>query len=134
MKMEIEKYNNIKGIWECGGSYSSIGSARIIADKDGKAKKALKINEIVVQNGNHALIPIQVGDYIISANLLRESISIYINVVKEVLDDRIITENTNTFIYGKWDTKLDIKLKEAVEASIKKVKQFHCVKPYYITA
>ena len=55
-------------MWECGGGYSNTGESQIIAGKNGEAKQPIYIRRRgELACCEHALIPISVGDYVISA-------------------------------------------------------------------
>ena len=53
-------------LWECGGATSNKGSAIIIASSKGEPKEALCLGSH--SNGQHALIPVQIGDYIVCSH------------------------------------------------------------------
>lgn len=55
-------------IWESGGGFTNTGEAQIIAGKDGKPKRPIYIRKKGhLANSEHALLPIEVGDYVIKA-------------------------------------------------------------------
>lgn len=52
--------------WEQGGGYTNTGVATIIAGKNGQPKKPIYVRARGhLANGKHALIPLEIGDYII---------------------------------------------------------------------
>ena len=65
--------------WESGGGYTNTGEATIIANKDGQPKEAIYIRSRGhLANANHALVILEVGDYIIEADHHREDFKIEI--------------------------------------------------------
>ncbi len=69
--------------WESGGGYTNTGEATIIANKDGQPKEAIYIKKRGhLANSEHALMPVEVGDYIIKADHHRKDF--YISVMKIV--------------------------------------------------
>ncbi|NLM21770.1 MAG: hypothetical protein GX207_08495 [Peptococcaceae bacterium] len=69
--------------WEQGGGYTNTGVATIIAGKNGEPKKPIYVRARGhLANGKHALIPLEIGDYIIEADHYRKNF--YISVMKIV--------------------------------------------------
>lgn len=79
-KIEIEKTKKgYPAFWESGGGYTNTGEATIIANKDGQPKEAIYVRRRGhLANAQHALIVLEVGDYIIEANHHREDFEIQI--------------------------------------------------------
>ena len=79
-KILIEKTKKgYPAYWEAGGGYTNTGEATIIANKDGQPKKAVYVrNRGQLANSHHALVILEVGDYIIEANHHRGDFNIYI--------------------------------------------------------
>lgn len=81
-KITIKSDLSKKGLvclWENGGGYSNTGDSQIIADQDGNAKKPIHINRSgSLACENHAMIPINKGDYVIRAEHHRGDFSINI--------------------------------------------------------
>lgn len=77
-KIKIEKTK--KGfpcLWESGGGYINTGEATIIASPSGGPKKPVYIrNRGPLANGNHALIILGVGDYIISPTIIERTLKL----------------------------------------------------------
>jgi len=142
MKKTIERTiektkKGFPALWECGGGYTNTGEATIIAGKDGQPKKAVYVRgRGELANGEHALVILEVGDYIIEANHHREDFVIEIIrivdfEIKEE-DTYAIVEQVNYFEMGEWDTELPENLQAAVEAAIKKATCYHCRGPHYV--
>jgi hypothetical protein len=64
-KIKIEKTKKgYPALWERGGGYTNTGVATIIAGKGGQPKRAIYIRQRgPLANDDHALIPVEVGDY-----------------------------------------------------------------------
>lgn len=108
--------------WEQGGGYTNTGSAVIIADHNGYPKQAIEVyttGELAC--GKHALIPVEVGDVIITVDRHRDRIAVTI---------RRITLIDDVGIGG--ETCEDLICVDAIEAAIAKSYDYHCRKPYYI--
>lgn len=66
-------------LWENGGGYTNTGESTIIADSNGKPKKPVYIRRRGhLANSDHALIIVEVGDYIVQANHHRKDFGINI--------------------------------------------------------
>jgi len=64
--IELSKTRKLPCLWESGGCFAQVGSARIIMNQDGDAKKPMFIeHDTHISNCGHALIPIKVGDIVI---------------------------------------------------------------------
>jgi hypothetical protein len=124
--------------WEAGGGFTNTGEATIIANKDGQPKKALYVRSGgQLANGEHALVILEVGDYIIEANHHREDFKIKIY---KVLDFEVkkeetyaVMEQANCFSRGEWDVELPAYLEAAVQAAVEKATCYHCREPHFIT-
>jgi hypothetical protein len=83
-KIKIERSKSgIPCIWEKGGGYTNTGEATIVAGKNGLPKKAIYIRQRgELANAEHALMPVEIGDYVIEANHHRKDF--YISVMKIV--------------------------------------------------
>lgn len=141
-KIKIERSK--KGfpcIWERGGGFTNTGVATIIAGKGGQPKKAIYIRQRgPLANESHALIPVEVGDYIIYANHHRWDFEIEVLKItgfedikiKEVTETYAVVEQENYFSRGEWDVELPAHLEVAVEAVKQKATCYHCREPHYI--
>jgi len=121
--------------WECGGGYSNTGKVQIIAGKDGKAKKPLYIRRRgQLACREHALIPVRVGDYIISADQHRGDFRISVYRIEEILKEEALATLFAEFSNGEWDAELPASLEDAVQAAMAKATCYHCRTPHYIKA
>ena len=90
--------------WESGGGYTNTGEATIIANKDGQPKEAIYIRSRgSLANENHALVILEVGDYIVEANHHRKDFEI---TIYKVLDFEF--KNGNYITTGETLDRIDI--------------------------
>jgi hypothetical protein len=92
--------------------------------------------------GNHALITVHEGFYIVHAGVSRgtrssASIQRIVKVsVKDIDGERweatADVEEVNTFSRGEWDKPLDEKFAPAVEAAFRKASSYHCRSAYFV--
>lgn len=122
-------------IWEKGGAYSSTGDSFLIADRNGKPKKAIYIRRRgQLACKEHALIPITVGDYTVSADQHYKDFTVSISEVVEVnvKEEYYNNKVVNTFSEGEWDNPLPEEFEAVVEAAKRKAMDYHCRSAYYI--
>lgn len=142
MKIILEKSKTgIPCLWERGGGYRNTGNSRIIADKNGEPKKPLYIrNRGELANGDHALIPVNNGDYIIMADHHRNDFNVYIYKIIEINSEEngltAVTKLINRYSEWQWDkARCEIPyemIETAIEAAIGKATCYHCREPHYI--
>jgi len=140
MKEKIRIERTKKGfpcLWESGGGFTNTGEATIIAGKDGLPKKTLYVRRRGhLANEHHALVILEVGDYIIFANHHREDFEIEIFGVLDFEEEKeetyAVTERINYFSRGEWDAELPAFLEAAVEAAMEKATCYHCREPHFI--
>lgn len=107
---------------ECGGSYTNTGSARIIADKSGYPKRAIKVfDRGDLACGNHAVIPVQVGDVVITADRHHDKVALAVARITAIEGDTAYTVPT-----------ADPICRSALEAAVEKSYDYHCRRSYYI--
>lgn len=109
-EIRIEKTKKgYPALWECGGGFTNTGEATIIASPSGGPKKAIYIRRRgSLANGHHALIPIEVGDYIIEANHHRKDFNIYVYKILDFqfeTEDVAIVKQVYEFSGGEWNDK-----------------------------
>ena len=137
-KVLIEKTKKgFPALWEAGGGYTNTGEATIIANKDGQPKKAIYVRRRGhLASGAHALIPIEVGDYIVKADHHREDfeIEIYKIVDFEIKeeDTYAIVELVHEFSREEWDKEPPAYLEQAVHTAMHKATCYHCREPHFI--
>jgi hypothetical protein len=135
VKIETTK-RGLPAMWECGGGLSNTGGATIIAGKHGE-----KLTPIYIRRSghlaceNHALFVIDVGDIVVEAYQHRGDFDISVYKIIEIVtvDDKryAILELINEFSQGEWDNEPTGNVMDAVDASIKKAKCYHCRETHY---
>jgi hypothetical protein len=121
-------------IWEEGGATTNKGRAIIIAGPKGEKKKAVyQRTSGHLACKEHALIPIETGDFIIVANQWRGEYSITVARIKEFKrfkewdcdphDDKVVAEVVESppeFLF------------EAINAAKAKAAHYHCRGPHFV--
>ena len=104
-KIRIERTKKgYPAFWESGGGYTNTGEATIIANKDGQPKRAIYVRQRgPLANENHALVILEVGDYIVEANHHREDFEV---VIHKVIDFEFETERY--LITGETITRMTV--------------------------
>ena len=109
-------------LWERGGRFTNIGDAVIIADQHGNPKKAIHVRTHgMLACDNHALIPVKVGDLIITATRHRDLVDVVVEQISKIEDGNVYTVYHQGSLNG-----------HAIEAAIAKSDEYHCRTPYYI--
>ena len=133
-KIEIERTKKgYPALWECGGGCRNTGEATIIASPSGGPKKPAYIRHRgSLANAHHALIILEVGDYIIEANHHREDFEIAIYRVLNFEEETAVVEQVNCFSMGEWDKEPPAYLEAAIQAAKEKATCYHCREPHFI--
>ena len=119
--------------WEAGGGCTNTGEATIIASQSGDPKKAIYIRSRgQLANAHHALVILEVGDYIIEANHHREDFEIEIYKILDFEEKTAVVEQVNCFSQNEWDAELPAYLEAAVQAAMEKATCYHCREPHYV--
>ena len=130
----------LPAVWEAGGGYTNTGWARVIADKDGYPKSPVYIRRRgELAGGDHALIIIQPGDYIIEADHHRKDFEIEVLRVEKIPTDpedpgyrEATVETVATFDQGEWFPTPPSSLNRAIEAVKAKATDYHCRHPIFV--
>ena len=110
-------------MWESGGGSTNTGGAKIICTSNGTPKKAIYIPRGGrLSNGEHALIPIAVGDVIIFHSHDRKGGETEILKIKKIVGGKAYTETI----------EMQDCYKNAVEAAVKKSHTYHCRDAMYV--
>ena len=121
-RVEFSK-SGLPCMWESGGGATNTGGAKIICSSNGLPKKAIYIPRGGhLSNGEHALIPVTVGDIIIFHSHDRKGAETEILKIKKIVGEKAYTvtvEMQNCY-------------KTAVEAAIKKANTYHCRDAMYV--
>ena len=133
-KIEIERTKKgYPALWECGGGCRNTGEATIIASSSGGPKRPAYIRHRgSLANAHHALIILEVGDYIIEANHHREDFEIAIYRVLNFEEETAVVEQVNCFSMGEWDKEPPAYLEAAIQAAKEKATCYHCREPHFI--
>lgn len=134
LKVETDKNGNAC-LFEFGGAIARLiflGAAQIITGPNGEKKEAELIKSgSNIANGNHALIPIEVGDYVINVTGCNDMtlISIYkiTSIDEDGVDDRCCA--VETIEENSTAARL---LEPAIVAALEKAETLHCRKAMYI--
>ena len=127
-------------MWECGGGYSNTGESQIIAGKNGEAKQPIYIRRRgELACCEHALIPVDVGDFIITTNHHREDFIVQTWRILDIKDDTAQAELVWEYSEGQFGEpafyigKLLLRnLKAAMDAAVEKATCYHCRAPHFI--
>jgi len=133
-KIQIERTKKgYPALWECGGGFTNTGEATIITSPSGGPKRAIYIrNRGHLANSYHALIPVEVGDYIIVADHHRNDFEIGIFEIQDFEEEAAVTKRVNYFSGGEWDAELPAYLEQAVHTAMHKATCYHCREPHFI--
>ena len=136
MKMTIElSKRGLPCMWEQGGAYSNTGDSILIGDAFGNPKKAIYVKRKgELSCGEHALIPLQKSDTIVTTSQWRHDFTINIyKVVNVDLEEKFANlEWINNFSCGDWDKHLKQMYINMVEAAKDKATSYHCRSAMYI--
>lgn len=109
-------------LWEYGGGCTNTGSAQIITDADGKPKRAIFVSTHGdLCNGNHALIPVNIGDKIVTADTERDKTFLGVFEIVAIRDGKAVCDICTEPI-----------AESAIVAALLKARDYHCREPYYI--
>lgn len=109
-------------LWECGGGLTNTGYARLITSPTGKPKHAIYVRTHGDRCcGNHALIPVKVGDCVVSVDRHWDRVSIMVEHIIAISGDTATVERTDDLISY-----------DAIQAAVAKSQHYHCREPYYI--
>jgi hypothetical protein len=133
-KIRVEKTKKgFAALWESGGGYKNTGEATIVTDKDGQPKKSIYVRRRgELANGEHALIPIFVGDHIIESNQHRGDFEISIYRITGISKEEASIEKIAGFSNDEWDAEFPDFLEVAVQVAMIKATCYHCRAPHYI--
>lgn len=131
---------SLPAVWEAGGGYTNTGWARVIADKYGYPKAPIYIRRRgELAGGDHALIVVQPGDYIIEADHHRKDFEIEVLRVEKIPMDpedpkynEITVSRVAMFDQGEWFPTPPSSLDKAIEAVKAKATDYHCRHPIFV--
>lgn len=109
-------------LWEGGGGLTNTGGARLITSPTGKPKRAIYIRTHGdLCCANHALIPVKVGDCLVTVDRHWDRVSIQVERITAIDGDTATLERTDDLISY-----------DAIQAAVAKSEDYHCREPYYI--
>lgn len=139
MKVYLERTKKgLPALWEQGGGATNTGTAQIICGAHGEKLRAVYVpTGGHLSNGQHALLVVALGCYVIRANHHRRDFSITVDQITGFgIDDGgadvAELENVSVFDQGEWDLDVPEYLLEAVDAAMRKSRCYHCRGPYFI--
>lgn len=137
--VELSRGKGIPCVWEEGGSTKSgNGEATIVTDKNGLPKTALTVKDRY--NGKHALIPVELGDFIIRVSRARNEFFIVVGKIVDfdlknpakTICGVLATYGEDTWTSPELPARIIPNLDKAVEAARCKSADILCSRPYYI--
>ena len=136
---DLEKtQKGFPAFWERGGGCRNTGSSYIIADCNGKAKRAVYVRRRGhLANEHHALVVIERGDYIIVADHHREDFTVCIWQVEDIVQKsngqlEALARQAYFFNRGEWITEPPAELETAIDAAVQKALCYHCREPHHV--
>jgi len=133
MQIEVSK-SGIPCLWEKGGAMTNTGTAQIICGPSGEQKKAIYVpTGGHLACGEHALIPVAVGDYVVQVARWRdkETVVIYQITTIDPPQQGVSTATACGCTLVEL-TETSTSLEPAVEAAIEKANNYHCRAAVYI--
>jgi len=132
MKLTFSK-SGLPCLWETGGGYTNSGQAQVICAADGSAKRTIYVRRRgTLACGSHALVPVEVGDYVIVADHHRKDYHITVSRIVELTDEDALLKQVYCFSMGEWDTEIPYSLVPAVDAAAEKAACYHCREPHFV--
>lgn len=132
-RAEIEVETSKSGLsclWECGGGWSNTGGAQIICDRFGNTKKAIYVpTHGDLCNGEHALIPVTVGDIVINDEQHHGNHEISVWKIINIEDGKAVL--TLLEYCGKARLDTETVSHNAIIAAMEKASDYHCRSVYY---
>ena len=124
--------------WEKGGSCRNTGEAYIVANRDGKAKRAVYVRRRGhLANEHHALVVIERGDYVIVADHHREDFTIAVWQVMDIVEKdngALVAPCIQKYFFdrGEWIDEPPAELETAIDAAVQKALCYHCREPHHV--
>lgn len=132
--LRIERSRSgIPALWEEGGGRSNTGWARLIADQDGRPKKAIYVRRRgQLACAEHALVPIRKDDIVVEADHHRYDYTVKVYRIVQIREDEATLSLIADFDQGEWVPQLPVHLNDVVQAAMDKAADYHCRTPYWI--
>lgn len=134
MNIKVQKSKRgLPCLWESGGGLSNTGRATIICTEGGNPKKPLYVKQRgELACGEHALIPLKIGDHLIEADQHRGDFNIQLYQITSISEENAEAELRCSFSEGQWDIIPSALLGTAIDAAKSKAQDYHCRRPYFI--
>lgn len=131
--IERTKGKGLPALWESGGGYTNTGGATIITGPAGEPLRPYYIKRRGhLACGNHALVPLRPGFFVVKAGHHRGDFWIGVYRVVDITDDKATLEAVAEFDEGAWDREPPAFLLGAIEAAKGKAKTYHARHAVYI--
>ena len=138
-KLEETKKGHF-ALWEWGGGFTNTGDATIICNSDGSKKKAIYVRRKGhLANAEHALVTVNVNDYIIDLFRRRNNYTIRVYVIEGFVKSQngndmcALLQEVFRYQGNKWfPSELPSFLEPAIEAGKEKSKCYHCREPHFV--
>ena len=138
-RLTMSKGKNIPCLWEEGGALMNRGEAQIIANWAGKPAHALFVNRRGnLACGQHALVPVAKGYFIIEA---KHKLDVFVINIYEINDINVplkkaYADLVHSYDGEDWDDRFDEQKLDffnmAIIAARSKAQDLHCEKTYYV--
>ena len=115
-------------LWECGGGYTNTGEATIIASSSGGPKKPVYVRRRGhLANGQHALLVLEKGDYIIECDHHRKDFNIDIFQIVDFKTEKTIEEEVffklkEEITEDEFEKRYDVKYDEFIKGKSCEIK------------
>lgn len=128
--------NGMPALWECGGAMTNSANCVIIGDKNANRKKPVFIRTGGhLSNDNHALFILNKDDIVVVGTRAHGDYTFmilkYISFEKIKGDGIGEFEVLNHFSEGQWDSELESKYNNIIEAAKTKMGKYHCRETVY---
>jgi len=132
-KLEETKKGHF-ALWEWGGGFTNTGDATIICNSDGSKKKAIYIKRRGhLANESHALVTVNVNDYIIDLFRRRNNYTIRVYVIEGFVKSVALIQEVFRYQGNKWfPSEIPSFLEPAINAGKEKSKCYHCREPHFV--
>lgn len=139
MKVTRDK-RGVPCLWESGGGSTNTGNATLIAGPHGEKKVPVYIRRAgQLSCGDHAMVPIEVGDTVVTANHHRGDFSVVVFRIKRIgeglgigPDDEALLVSEYIFDMNQWNSAPTTDIMAVVEAAKDKAKKYHCREAQWI--
>ena len=128
--------NGMPALWECGGAMTNSANCVIIGDKNANRKKPVFIRTGGhLSNDNHALFILNKDDIIVVGTRAHGDYTFmilkYISFEKIKGDGIGEFEVINHYSEGQWDSEIEPKYSNILEAAKTKMSKYHCRETVY---